>query len=205
MYRGNVMYQFAKPWITLRLPATWIVMLQYGGLVGSAAVISSVGPEILSLPPYQWGQNSGLLFIGTLVGIVCGGIYTSLLADYRLKELAKNQDHGFGEPEYRVPIMLPSLAIATAGLLVFGFCAQYPGRYQWVGLEFAYGMVAFALTQVPSIWFSYVSPHLNTWCFDEYVTDCGCSSLIPTPSWPATASSWCASYEASYPLRGPSS
>jgi hypothetical protein len=156
MYRGKVMHQFAKPWITLRLPATWIVMLQYGGLVGSAAVISSIGPQILNLPPYQWGPNSGLLFIGALVGILCGGAYTGFLADHRLKQLAEKQDYGFAEPESRVPIMLPSLAIATGGLLVFGFCAQYPGPYRWIGLEFAYGMVAFALTQVPSIWFSYV-------------------------------------------------
>lgn len=157
MNRGNMLYQLQKPWITLRLPATWIVMLQYGGLVGSVAVISSVGPQILRASPYLWADNSGLLFVGALIGVICGGLYTNFLADQRLKELAKQQDHGYAEPESRVPIMLPSLAIATGGLLVFGFCAQYTGQYQWIGLEFAFGMVAFALTQVPSVWFSYVS------------------------------------------------
>lgn len=157
MYRGRIRYQFMKPWYTLRLPAVWVVMLQYGGLVGAVAVISTIGPLILTLPPYDWGQNTGLLFIGALIGIVIGGLCTGLLADYRLKKLASNQDHGYAEPEARLPIMLPALAIGTGGLLVFGFCAQYPGQYQWLGLEFAYGMVAFALAQVPSIWFSYVS------------------------------------------------
>ena len=157
MYRGNFLYQFAKPWHTLRLPATWIVMTQYGGLVGCVALISTVGPQILTLPPYEWGENSGLVFVGALVGIIFGGFYSSYLADERLKVLAKRQDHGFAEPESRIPIMLPSLAIATGGLLVFGFCAQYPGPTQWIGLEFAHAMVAFALTQVPSCWFNYVS------------------------------------------------
>jgi len=157
MYRGNFLYHFARPWTTLRMPVTWIVMLQYGALVGSAAVISFVGPRVLKQAPYSWGVNSGLLFVGALIGVACGAIYTSGLADQRLKELAKNQDHGFGEPESRVPIILPSLALATGGLLVFGFCAQDSGSYQWIGLEFAHGMVAFALAQVPSIWFSYVS------------------------------------------------
>ncbi|KAK0652357.1 major facilitator superfamily domain-containing protein [Cercophora newfieldiana] len=191
MYRGKVLHQFTKPWTTLRLPATWIVMLQYGGLVGSVAVISSVGPQILSLPPYEWGQNSGLLFVGALVGIVCGGAYTSFLADHRLKELAKNQDYGFGEPESRVPIMLPSLAVATGGLLVFGFCAQYPGPHQWVGLEFAYGMVAFALTQVPSIWFSYLVDSYAQLASDCFVMVCILRGVIPF-AWTFFVSQWIA-------------
>lgn len=194
MYRGSLAYQFAKPWMTLRLPTTWVVMLQYGGLVGSVAVISTVGPQILSAPPYQWGANSGLLFLGALTGIILGCLYSSLLADWKLKRGAKRQDHGFAEPETRLSLMLPSLAIATGGLLVFGFCAEYGAlaeqkalmtgggggggasqvsggnKFLWVGLEVGYGMVTFALTQVPSIWFSYVSflslslTHIYTHC-----------------------------------------
>ncbi|KAK4451965.1 major facilitator superfamily domain-containing protein [Podospora aff. communis PSN243] len=189
MYRGKVMHQFAKPWITLRLPATWIVMLQYGGLVGSAAVIASVGPQILSLPPYQWKEHSGLLFVGALVGILCGGAYTSFLADRRLKQLAEKQDYGFAEPESRVPIMLPSLAIATGGLLVFGFCAQYPGSNQWIGLEFAYGMVSFALTQVPSIWFSYLLDSYAQLASDCFVMVCILRGIIPF-AWTFFVSQW---------------
>ncbi|KAK0727823.1 major facilitator superfamily domain-containing protein [Lasiosphaeria miniovina] len=189
MYRGNVLYQFKKPWFTLRLPATWIVMFQYGGLVGGVAVISSVGPLLLDLPPYQWGDNSGLLFIGALVGIVLGGLYTSLLADKRLKQFAKNQDHGFAEPESRIPVLLPSLAVATGGLLVFGFCAQNPGRYQWVGLEFAYGMVSFALTQVPSIWFSYLIDSYAQLASDCFVMICILRGIIPF-AWTFFVSQW---------------
>lgn len=162
MYRGNVSYQFAKPWATLRLPVTWIAMTQYGALVGSWAAIAILGPQVLFKPPYSWGDGSGLIFIGALIGNVCGAIYTVMTADHRLKALAKKHDHGYGEPESRIPIMLPSLALATAGLLVFGFCAQLPGRYRWVGLEFASGMVAFGLTQVMAVWFSYVSTPSST-------------------------------------------
>lgn len=196
-YRGNVWYQFKKPWLTLRLPVTWVVMAQYGGLVGGVVVISTVGPQILSLPPYEWGENTGLLFLGALVGIMLGAACTGLLADQRVKKLAENEDHGYAEPEGRIPVMLPSLAIGTGGLLLFGFCAEYPGKYQWVGLEFAYGMVAFALTQVPSIWFSYVSGNnrhelcqsLQGPIYLATKLTSPCSSLIRTTNWPATASS----------------
>jgi hypothetical protein len=159
-YRGGVARHFKKPWTTLCLPATWIIMLQYGGLVGGVAVISTVGPQVLARPPYRWGEHTGLLFVGALVGIVLGGLYTGLVADRQLKKGAKGLDTGYAEPEARVGLMVPALVIGTLGLAVFGGCAQSPGKYQWVGLEFAYGMVAFALAQVPSIWFGYVSSFL---------------------------------------------
>ncbi|KAK5654931.1 hypothetical protein OQA88_6687 [Cercophora sp. LCS_1] len=167
MYRGNVSYQFAKPWATLRLPVTWIVMLQYGALIASWMAISLVGPQALLQAPYMWGEGEGLLFVGALIGIICGAVYTAILADHRLKALAKKHDHGYGEPESRIPVMLPSLAVATAGLLVFGFCAQYPGKYRWVGLEFALGMVAFGMTQVLSVWFTYLIDS-----YSQLATDC---------------------------------
>ncbi len=156
-YRGGLLHHFAKPWTTLRLPATWVIMLQYGGLVGGVAVISTVGPQILTHRPYRWGEHAGLLFVGAFVGIVLGGLWTGLVVDRRVKKLARDQDHGYAEPEARVVVMVPSLLVGTGGLLVFGFCAQEPSRYAWVGLECAYGMVAFALAQVPSVWFGYVS------------------------------------------------
>ncbi|KAK0739311.1 major facilitator superfamily domain-containing protein [Apiosordaria backusii] len=179
MYRGRIKYQFMKPWYTLRLPATWIASLQYGGLVGGVAVISTIGPQLLIMPPYNWGENTGLLFIGALIGIILGATATALLADRRLKRFAKKQDHGYAEPETRLPIMLPALALGTGGLLVFGFCAQYPGEYQWVGLQFAYGMVAFALTQVPSLWFSYLIDAYNQLASDCFVMICILRGTVP--------------------------
>ncbi|KXX76566.1 hypothetical protein MMYC01_206656 [Madurella mycetomatis] len=50
-YRGNIWCQFRKPWFTLRLPITWVITAHYGGLVGGVVFISTVGPQVLSLPP----------------------------------------------------------------------------------------------------------------------------------------------------------
>ncbi|KAK4157152.1 hypothetical protein C8A00DRAFT_40385 [Chaetomidium leptoderma] len=188
-YRGQVLYQFKKPWSTLYLPATWIIMLQYGGLVGGVAVISTVGPQILTSPPYLWGEHAGLLFVGALVGIVVGGVCTGLMADRRLKKQARDQDHGYAEPEARIAVMVPSLAIGTGGLLVFGFCAQYPGRYRWVGLECAYGMVAFALAQVPSIWFGYLIDAYDQLASDCFVMICILRGIIPF-AWTFFVAQW---------------
>lgn len=83
-----------------------------------------------------------------------------MTSDARLLGQAKHEGHGFAEPESRLPASFPGLFIATSGLFVFGFCAQYPGPKVWVGLEVGYAMLSFGLMQVPSIDFNYVSPIL---------------------------------------------
>ena len=160
--RGGYLRQFGRPWLTLRLPGVWMVMLQYGGLVGGIVTITTIGPSILAAPPYLWGKNAGLLSAGGIIGTVLGGLFTVLFADSQLKRQAKHDSHGLAEPESRLPIMIPSLFMATTGLLMFGFCAEYPAPGRWVGLEVGFGMLCFALMQVPSIEFTYVSVEPQT-------------------------------------------
>lgn len=157
--RGHIVFHFTNPWRVLALPGTWVVTLQYGGLVGGIVTISTIGPQLLAVPPYLWGNNVGLINAGALIGTVLGCIYTYIVSDARLKSTVRHQhqSHRYVEPEARLPTMFPSLAIATAGFLVFGFCAQNPGPLVWLGLEFGHGMIAFGLMQAPSIGFSYVS------------------------------------------------
>ncbi|KAH8682670.1 major facilitator superfamily transporter [Xylariales sp. PMI_506] len=156
--RGGVVYHFLNPWRVLALPGTWVVTLQYGALVGGIVTISTIGPQLLAMPPYLWGNNVGLINVGGLVGTVLGAIYTYFVSDARVKSSVKHQHHShrYLEPEARLPVMLPSLAIATAGFLVFGFCAQNPAPNMWIGLEFGHGMIAFGLMQAPSIGFNYL-------------------------------------------------
>lgn len=172
--QGGWLHHFIQPWRTLSLPGTWVVMLHYGGLVGGIVTISTIGPQIVAQPPYLWGNNTGLINIGALIGTILGAIYTWLLSDSRLKSHAKHESHGFAEPESRLPTMFPALLIATGGFLTFGFCAQNPSTNGWVGLEVGYGMISFGLMQVPSIGFNYVStssPSVPTIVTDISVVD----------------------------------
>jgi MFS family permease len=155
--RGSLARQFLQPWKTLALPGTWVVMLHYAGLVGGIVTISTIGSQIVAQPPYLWGANAGLINVGALVGTVVGYLYTHMLADGSLVKKANSKRHGVAEAEDRLPTLFFPLATATCGFLVFGFCAQYPGPKQWVGLEVGYGMLSFGLMQVPSVGFNYVS------------------------------------------------
>lgn len=158
LYSGNFVQNFLAPWKTLRLPAVWLVMLHYGGLVGGIVTISTVGPQFVAAPPYNWGANAGLINIGGLIGSITGAFATFFISDRILKRHALRHSHGFSEPEARLPALFPGLFLATMGLLTFGMCEQYvTSGGGWVGLEVGYGMLVFGVMQVPSIGFNYVS------------------------------------------------
>jgi MFS family permease len=157
VYRGGLAHQFVAPYRTLLFPGVWMVMLQYAGLVGGIVTISTVGPQLVSVPPYLWGANAGLVNVGGVVGTVLGAVFTYLIVDRSLTAQAKKEAHGYGEPETRLQTQFPGLIMATFGLWIFGACAANPAPGRWVGLEFGLGMVCFGLMQAPSVGFNYVS------------------------------------------------
>ena len=155
-YRGGWIRHFAAPWLSLRLPGNWMVMLQYGANVGGVVTLSTVAPMFLAAPPYLWGNNVGLFSLGGLVGVCIAGLVTFSLADLLLKRQAKKETHGFSEPETRLPMIIPGSILGTLGLWTFGFCAANPSPNAWAGLVVGSGMQAFGLVIVPSIGFNYV-------------------------------------------------
>ena len=157
VYRGGLLRQLISPYRALLFPGVWLIMLLYGGLVGGIVTMSAVGPQLVSEPPYLWGNNAGLINVGGIIGTFLGLGWTYLVADRRLKSKAKTNANGMSEPEDRLPTMIPSLFLGTVGMWIYGFCARYPGPSRWVGLQFGFGMLTFALMQIPSIGFNYVS------------------------------------------------
>ena len=141
--RGNFLHALITPYRSLLFPGTIMVMLHYAGLVGLIAAITTVAPLILAGSPYNWGENIGLINAGGLIGAAFALVYTYALTDWATKRAAKRQQHGFAEPEERLPLMIPGLFMATVGSLVFGFSAQNPSSQAWVGLEF--GTVCFPI------------------------------------------------------------
>ncbi|KAI5204838.1 MFS general substrate transporter [Aureobasidium subglaciale] len=169
MYRPGFWKRCITPYTTLLFPGTWMVMLHYAGLVGLVITLSTVAPQILAAPPYLWGGSVGLINVGGLIGTVLGAVYTYFTADYIVKRQAKRERHGFSEPETRLPLMFPALAIATAGSICFGFSAKAKTPLAWLGLEFGNGMVGFGLMQVPSIGFNYIIESYGGWSADCFL------------------------------------
>ncbi|EON67977.1 hypothetical protein W97_07123 [Coniosporium apollinis CBS 100218] len=177
-YRGGVLQKFIAPFLTLRLPGVWLIMFWYAGLVGGVVTISAIGPTIVASPPYLWGHDAGLINVGALIGALVGLVFTYITVDRSIKQQAKHESHGLGEPETRLKTALPGLFLATAGLLVFGFCAANPSPKGWVGLQVGYGMVSFGLMQCPSVGFNYLIEAYNAISGDCFVAVTSCRAII---------------------------
>jgi MFS family permease len=188
-YHGGVGRKFLAPYLTLRLPGVWLVSLWYAGLVGAIVTISAVGAQIVSSPPYLWGEDAGLINAGALVGSVLGALYTYFVADFTTKRLAKKDIHGYSEPESRIVTAIPALFISTAGCIILGVVAQNPSPKGWVGLQIAFGMVAFGLMQAPSVGFNYIIESYPTIAGDCFVA-ITCSRAIIAFAWTFFVGTW---------------
>lgn len=174
IYRPGLLKRGFTPYLTLLLPGTWMVMLHYAGLISLIVTISTVGPQYLSIPPFHWCANAGLINVGGLIGTLLGAIYTYFAADWWTKHAARKETHGFAETEARLPLMIPSLAIAFGGALAFGLSAQARTPDAWIGLEFGMGIVSSGLMQAPSIGFNYLIEAYGGWSSDC----CKCPRII---------------------------
>ncbi|QQK39811.1 MFS general substrate transporter [Penicillium digitatum] len=199
LYRGGLLQHFMAPWKTLRFPAVWLVMLHYGGLVGGMVTTSTVGPQFVSAPPYNWGANAGLINVGGFVGSIAGAAFTFFLADYVMKRQALRQSNGLSEPEARLPALIPGLFLATMGLLTFGFCGENPSKVGWLGLQFGYGMLTFGVMQVPSIGFNYVIESYSAFSHDCLVM-ITCLRAIIGFAWTFFVGTWVESRGAAEPF-----
>ncbi|KAL4769352.1 major facilitator superfamily domain-containing protein [Aspergillus nidulans var. acristatus] len=188
-YHGNLGKNFLAPWLTLRLPGVWLVMLWYAGLVGGVVTLSTVGPTIVAYPPYNWGQNSGLINIGGVIGSFLGAAATAALVDRAIVTKKTIKDGEFSEPEARLPVALPGLILATTGLWTFGFCAENGSPTMWIGMQFGIGMLAFGLMQAPSVGFNYVIDSYRSVSADCFVA-ITCMRAIISFSWTFFVGTW---------------
>ncbi|KAF3384693.1 Protein HOL1 [Penicillium rolfsii] len=155
-YREGFMRELIKPIYTVRLPGVWVATLQAAILVAGVITMSTVGPQILASPPYNWGANVGLFNLGGVVAMILALIANYLILDYLVKRQANRQFDGFVESESRLPLCAPGLILAIAGLVGFGECAAHTGGSAWAGLVVGNGMLTFGLVMVPGIVYTYI-------------------------------------------------
>jgi hypothetical protein len=189
VYHPGIQKRLIKPILAARLPGVWLVSLWYAGLVGAIVAMSSVAAQLVSAPPYLWGKNAGLINVGGVIGTLLGCLYTYLVADWTTKRLAKKDSHGYTEPESRLVTALPSLFIATAGIIIFGVVGQNPSPHGWVGLQFGIAMNSFGLMQAPSVGFNYLIesyPSISGDCFVAVT----CARAIIAFAWTFFAGTW---------------
>jgi len=71
-------------------------------------------------------SNVGLVYLGIGIGQFFGLMLFGAVSDKLLKRMAKG---GEMKPEYRLPLLWPGAILIPAGLLLYGWTAQY--KVQW--------------------------------------------------------------------------
>ena len=91
---------------------------------------------VLSTFPVLWTTKyhesvgiGGLNYISLAVGFFLGTQISAPLNDRIYRRLTR-RNNGAGQPEFRVPIMVPGSVLVPAGLFIYGWTAQY--QVHWI-------------------------------------------------------------------------
>ena len=151
----NIFKMFVRPIPMFLYPCVIYSFLGYAVSLVLVVAINILNPFVLQAPPYSWSPMiNGLINIPGLIGNVIGGYAGGWLVDVFCDRMTR-RNKGIFEPENRLYLCILPLLITGAGCLLFGYGVEK--TMHWTSLFFGYGMVAFALTAIPTITMAYVS------------------------------------------------
>lgn len=165
----------SRPLVFLSFPVIFYAGLSYGSNLVWFNVLNGTSSLILAT---RYGFSSGLVgtsYISPLstcvcmlsrqgarltlwaVGVALGSLYTGPIGDRIVLWMARRND-GVAEPEHRLWLFLPSLALVPFGLILWGVGAAH--KIHWFGCVFAMGVIALTNTIGLQLSVSY--------CIDRY-------------------------------------
>jgi MFS family permease len=104
----------------------------------------------------QYGESvaiSGLHYITICVGEIVGVLVTGHIMDASFRWL-KSRAHGADQPEYRMPLVIPSVILMPVGLLMYGWAAQ--ANTFWLVIDVGAAVLAFGMTFAGQAFQAYV-------------------------------------------------
>jgi len=126
----------------LLVPSTFWVITTYGLYIGLGGLaFNFVFPIKIVAPPYNWPQsNAGLSSVATILGYLLA--LPLLPASDRLAARSTRKNKGIREAEMRLPVLLPAMILAPAGLILFGMAAEKD--LHWIAYFMGIGMEQWA-------------------------------------------------------------
>ncbi|KAH7884843.1 major facilitator superfamily domain-containing protein [Phlebopus sp. FC_14] len=132
-----------RPILLLRFPVIFWAGFQYGACLVWYNVLNATCSLILSDPPYDFRASFvGLTYIGPLIGMLIGTLYSGWIGDRFAVSYARRRTHGTREPEHRLWLMVLSLLLCPASLILWGVGASR--GVPWAGLVVGMGMISCA-------------------------------------------------------------
>jgi MFS family permease len=117
-------------------------------------LISAVGPQLLSPPPYLFSSTQlGLYTMSSFIGIIVAMPIAGPFTDWISKEMRRRND-GIHLPEHRMPALIFPFVICPPGLILFAYMI-HQGRSVYLS-AIGYALQSSSLVFVPSVVMSYV-------------------------------------------------
>ncbi|EXJ96119.1 hypothetical protein A1O1_01245 [Capronia coronata CBS 617.96] len=109
----------------------WACLIQ-GVIIGWTVMVGVILSMIFLGPPLffneeQAGKMYTSAFIGSILGLLLAGLYSELMTKFMIR-----LNKGKYEPEFRILLVIPTLAFSAIGLYGFGITAQDVARYGWI-------------------------------------------------------------------------
>ncbi|KAF8917458.1 MFS polyamine transporter [Mucidula mucida] len=109
--------------IFVREPIIQIVGLYMAFIYGVFYLYLTTIPTIFREVYHHSTGIAGLHYFALGIGLTCASQLNARYMD-KIYVILKNKNGGIGEPEFRVPSMIPGCLILPAGLLITGWCAE---------------------------------------------------------------------------------
>lgn len=122
-------------------PAVIWGCLMQGVIIGWTVMVGVVISFIFLAPPLFYSEEKvGKLytaaFIGAMIGLLISGAYTEIVTNLMVK-----RNRGVYEPEFRILLVIPTLAFTAIGLYGFGITANDVRRYGWLIPDVFFGFI----------------------------------------------------------------
>lgn len=113
-----------RPFVLILLPpvlwASLVMAVTIGFLVAVTSNVAAAFATAYGFAAWQSGLCFISSFIGSVIGIACGGQITDYVADFFTK-----RNHGIREPEMRLPAIAISVITAPLATVLYGVGIQY--------------------------------------------------------------------------------
>lgn len=123
---------FSRPFVMLGSQIIIQVLALYMMyLYGIMYLVLATFPTLWTEIYHERQGIAGLNYISLGVGLTLGSQILAPLQDRIYAYLKRRYNVSVGRPEFRVPIMIPGALLVPAGLLIFGWTAEY--HTHWIG------------------------------------------------------------------------
>ena len=121
-----------RPFPLFLHPAVVWACLTQGVIIGWTVMVGVILSLIFLGPPLFFNEEKAgkmytSAFVGSILGLSGAGVYSEVVTRF-LTRLNK----GRYEPEYRILLIIPTLAFSCIGLYGFGITAHNVARYGWI-------------------------------------------------------------------------